>query len=100
MWVVFFFLLRRRPPSSTRTTTLFPYTMLFRSHGTERIGEDRYRTDLGRAARHRPPLRVSAAVEPVRAGPAHRRDGVGAERAGRRHPRRTDGSREIGRAHV
>src|SRR3546814_20322345 len=31
---VFFFLIIRRPPRSTRTDTLFPYTTLFRSHGT------------------------------------------------------------------
>src|SRR3546814_16860048 len=28
----------RRPPRSTRTDTLFPYTTLFRSKGTEEIG--------------------------------------------------------------
>src|SRR2546422_3193707 len=31
---VFFFLMIRRPPRST----LFPYTTLFRSHGTDRFG--------------------------------------------------------------
>src|SRR3546814_12656149 len=30
----FFFLMIRRPPRSTRTDTLFPYTTLFRSHGS------------------------------------------------------------------
>src|SRR3546814_2562579 len=34
----FFFLMIRRPPRSTRTDTLFPYTTLFRSLGTERSG--------------------------------------------------------------
>src|SRR3546814_12254496 len=29
-----FFLIIRRPPRSTRTDTLFPYTTLFRSHGS------------------------------------------------------------------
>src|SRR3546814_15714837 len=33
-----FFLMRRRPPISTHTDTLFPYTTLFRSVGTRRIG--------------------------------------------------------------
>src|SRR3546814_2752689 len=28
----------RRPPRSTRTDTLFPYTTLFRSHLTDRLG--------------------------------------------------------------
>src|SRR3546814_3651441 len=28
----------RRPPRSTRTDTLFPYTTLFRSHGTQLFG--------------------------------------------------------------
>src|SRR3546814_5282306 len=28
----------RRPPRSTRTDTLFPYTTLFRSDGTARVG--------------------------------------------------------------
>src|SRR3546814_14586767 len=32
--IVFFFLMIRRPPRSTRTDTLFPYTTLFRSHGS------------------------------------------------------------------
>src|SRR3546814_14811252 len=32
---VFFFLMIRRPPRSTRTDTLFPYTTLFRSVGTQ-----------------------------------------------------------------
>src|SRR3546814_13734449 len=31
---LFFFLMIRRPPRSTRTDTLFPYTTLFRSGGT------------------------------------------------------------------
>src|SRR3546814_6821216 len=34
MFLLFFFLMIRRPPRSTRTDTLFPYTTLFRSHGT------------------------------------------------------------------
>src|SRR3546814_20148187 len=29
-----FFVMIRRPPRSTRTATLFPYTTLFRSHGS------------------------------------------------------------------
>src|SRR3546814_4666194 len=29
-----FFVIMRRPPRSTRTDTLFPYTTLFRSHGS------------------------------------------------------------------
>src|SRR3546814_9964560 len=33
--VCFFFLMLRRPPRSTRTDTLFPYTTLFRSVGTQ-----------------------------------------------------------------
>src|SRR3546814_20157253 len=33
--VLFFFLMIRRPPRSTRTDTLFPYTTLFRSDGSE-----------------------------------------------------------------
>src|SRR5881409_4124139 len=44
----FFFLMIRRPPRSTRETTLFPYTMLFRSlhrgegpHQRHRNGEQR-----------------------------------------------------------
>src|SRR3546814_20742349 len=28
----------RRPPRSTRTDTLFPYTTLFRSHGSRQVG--------------------------------------------------------------
>src|SRR6187431_3687131 len=32
----FFFLMIRRPPRSTQQSTLFPYTTLFRSHGTHR----------------------------------------------------------------
>src|SRR3546814_4370685 len=32
----FFFLMIRRPPRSTRTDTLFPYTTLFRSVGSDR----------------------------------------------------------------
>src|SRR3546814_5658861 len=35
----------RRPPRSTRTDTLFPYTTLFRSTGTER--DDAERADRG-----------------------------------------------------
>src|SRR3546814_951211 len=35
MLFVFFFLIIRRPPGSTRTDTLFPYTTLFRSAGTD-----------------------------------------------------------------
>src|SRR3546814_12617726 len=31
----------RRPPRSTRTDTLFPYTTLFRSSPTERLGQRR-----------------------------------------------------------
>src|SRR3546814_1142300 len=31
----FFFLMIRRPPRSTRTDTLFPYTTLFRSDGSQ-----------------------------------------------------------------
>src|SRR3546814_16905932 len=31
----FFFLMIRQPPRATRTATLFPYTTLFRSRGTE-----------------------------------------------------------------
>src|SRR3546814_8701489 len=38
----------RRPPRSTRTDTLFPYTTLFRSEGTEPRGDD------GPAARRAP----------------------------------------------
>src|SRR3546814_4272696 len=34
---LFFFLMIRRPPRSTRTDTLFPYTTLFRSMGSEFI---------------------------------------------------------------
>src|SRR3546814_16489413 len=34
----FFFLMIRRPPRSTRTDTLFPYTTLFRSHGSHLFG--------------------------------------------------------------
>src|SRR3546814_12097335 len=34
----FFFLMIRRPPRSTRTDTLFPYTTLFRSYLTSRLG--------------------------------------------------------------
>src|SRR3546814_4532088 len=30
----------RRPPRSTRTDTLFPYTTLFRSEATRRVGVD------------------------------------------------------------
>src|SRR3546814_4359202 len=37
----FFCLIVRRPPRSTRTDTLFPYTTLFRSIGTE-LGETDY----------------------------------------------------------
>src|SRR3546814_18986052 len=33
--LIFFFCVIRRPPRSTRTDTLFPYTTLFRSIGTE-----------------------------------------------------------------
>src|SRR3546814_5696650 len=36
-YMVFFFLMIRRPPRSTRTDTLFPYTTLFRSHGSRRF---------------------------------------------------------------
>src|SRR3546814_3664634 len=32
---MFFFLMIRRPPRSTRTDTLFPYTTLFRSAGSD-----------------------------------------------------------------
>src|SRR3546814_19269180 len=32
--LLFFFLMIRRPPRSTRTDTLFPYTTLFRSKGS------------------------------------------------------------------
>src|SRR3546814_17735514 len=35
MYSFFFFLMIRRPPRSTRTDTLFPYTTLFRSAGTD-----------------------------------------------------------------
>src|SRR3546814_1216431 len=48
MCVVFFFLMIRRPPRSTRTDTLFPYTTLFRSHGS--------RSERGRIQRWRFPL--------------------------------------------
>src|SRR3546814_12947843 len=34
MLLYIFFLMKRRPPRSTRTDTLFPYTTLFRSHGS------------------------------------------------------------------
>src|SRR3546814_18189351 len=34
----FVFLMIRRPPRSTRTDTLFPYTTLFRSCGSEKQG--------------------------------------------------------------
>src|SRR3546814_10310287 len=35
----FFFLRIRRQPRSTRTDTLFPYTTLFRSRHTDRVGQ-------------------------------------------------------------
>src|SRR3546814_10095927 len=38
MCCLFFFLMMRRPPRSTRADTLFPYTTLFRSGGSGRIG--------------------------------------------------------------
>src|SRR3546814_9586487 len=37
-FVIFFFLMIRRPPRSTRTDTLFPYTTLFRSITTLKVG--------------------------------------------------------------
>src|SRR3546814_14579868 len=40
--LVVFFLMIRRPPRSTRTDTLFPYTTLFRSEGTEHSERDVY----------------------------------------------------------
>src|SRR3546814_1573815 len=46
--------MKRRPPRSTRTDTLFPYTTLFRSQGTEtlaRYGKKRIR-DGGGNRRH------------------------------------------------
>src|SRR3546814_15995822 len=36
--LLFFFLSIRRPPRSTRTDTLFPFTTLFRSVGTTKVG--------------------------------------------------------------
>src|SRR5947209_11202266 len=61
IYFVFFFLMLRRPPRST----LFPYTTLFRSHGT----------DLPNRCVHvGPPRRVAAATVPRgRAGWADRR---------------------------
>src|SRR3546814_10028583 len=38
-FVIFFFLMIRRPPRSTRTDTLFPYTTLFRSITTLKVGD-------------------------------------------------------------
>src|SRR3546814_10480911 len=35
IFTIFFCLMIRRPPRSTRTDTLFPYTTLFRSGGSE-----------------------------------------------------------------
>src|SRR3546814_17453292 len=46
---LFFFLMIRRPPRSTRTDTLFPYTTLFRSVGS----------DGGAAALHGPAAAAS-----------------------------------------
>src|SRR5216110_3925732 len=34
-FLFFFFLMIRRPPRSTQAHTLFPYTTLFRSHGSD-----------------------------------------------------------------
>src|SRR3546814_10770944 len=45
----------RRPPRSTRTDTLFPYTTLFRSHGSlsRRLGADPGVHRQAQVARHR-----------------------------------------------
>src|SRR3546814_14579502 len=40
---VLFFLMIRRPPRSTRTDTLFPYTTLFRSVASIRMGVEDFR---------------------------------------------------------
>src|SRR3546814_12192578 len=37
---IIFFLMIRRPPRSTRTDTLFPYTTLFRSEGSDQLVRD------------------------------------------------------------
>src|SRR3546814_3208621 len=43
----------RRPPRSTRTDTLFPYTTLFRSHGSRRHGLARCAGNRARACGRR-----------------------------------------------
>src|SRR3546814_2323780 len=58
----------RRPPRSTRTDTLFPYTTLFRSHGSidivneDKIGEAVVRVGIVTLLGHRP-----EAAAPVKA---------------------------------
>src|SRR3546814_18096346 len=54
-----FVIMLRRPPRSTRTDTLFPYTTLFRSPGSERLVDDRPRVRRGRRLDPQGPVRGS-----------------------------------------
>src|SRR3546814_7374055 len=71
---LFFFLIIRRPPRSTRTDTLFPYTTLFRSVGTDgcntcpRVPARLVACESGRHARRR----RRRALPRRHAGPARR----------------------------
>src|SRR3546814_18050852 len=78
----------RRPPRSTRTDTLFPYTTLFRSHGT-RQGVARDVMNVGEVGAGRPARGRAVAAHVACAVPA-----AGAYRAGsvdRRHARAVGG---------
>src|SRR3546814_3147966 len=46
--LLFFFLMIRRPPRSTRTDTLFPYTTLFRSPGSQATDRPSFQSRIGR----------------------------------------------------
>src|SRR3546814_3102137 len=69
-----FFLMIRRPPRSTRTDTLFPYTTLFRSQLSRRVGQ--------RHPPRHPRLQCQSADRLLR--PRRLRDAL----SGRRHHRR------------
>src|SRR3546814_3766584 len=72
--ILFFFLMRRRPPRSTRTDTLFPYTTLFRSRGSEGI----FRGSGKLGPRQ---VRGSGSLAPCRVDRRHRRHRVRRDRS-------------------
>src|SRR3546814_14320591 len=88
-----FFLRIRRPPRATRTDTLFPYTTLFRS----------WRHQCAAAARRRDRRRDHGTGGRGDRQPRQVRQGrqeEGGTQEGRTEGKESDGTQEIGRAHV